>query len=42
MAYKNIEQNFSFADFAIQSFADKNHSLLFLRLDWRQNESIRT
>ena len=31
MAYKTIENNFSFADIAIQSIADKNRSLLFLR-----------
>ncbi len=31
MAYKIIEHNFSFADIAIQSNADKNRSLLFLR-----------
>ena len=31
MAYKTIENKFSFADIAIQSIADKNRSLLFLR-----------
>nr|NJM04097.1 transposase [Desulfobacula sp.] len=31
MAYKTIENNFSFADIAIQCNADKNRSLLFLR-----------
>lgn len=31
MAYKNIDHNFSFADIAIQKFADKNRSMLFLR-----------
>nr|NJM03673.1 IS5/IS1182 family transposase [Desulfobacula sp.] len=31
MAYKTIENNFPFADIAIQSIADKNRSLLFLR-----------
>ena len=31
MAYKKIEQNFSFADIAVQKFTDKNRSILFLR-----------
>jgi len=31
MAYKTIENNFSFADIAIQSIVDKNRSLIFLR-----------
>lgn len=31
MAYKKIEQIFSFADIAIHKNADKNRSLLFLR-----------
>ena len=30
MAYKKIEQSFSFADIAIQKNADKNRSLIFL------------
>ncbi len=39
MAYKKIQQNFTFADIAIQNFADKNRTLLFLRqiektIDW--------
>lgn len=39
MAYKKIDQSFSFADLAIQKYADKNSSLLFLRqidntIDW--------
>lgn len=45
MAYKNIEQHFSFADIAINSNADKNHSLLFLRkldksIDWDSIETL--
>ncbi len=45
MAYKNIEHNFSFADFAIQNFADKNRTLLFLRqvgntIDWQSIEEL--
>ena len=44
MAYKNIEQHFSFADIAINSNADKN-SLLFLRklnksIDWDAIETL--
>jgi IS5 family transposase len=31
MGYKKIENNFSFADIAIEKNADKNRSLLFLR-----------
>ena len=31
MAYKNIQNYFSFADIAIEKNADKNRSLLFLR-----------
>jgi hypothetical protein len=31
MAYKKIERRFSFADIAVQNFADKNRSMLFLR-----------
>jgi len=39
MAYKKIDQHFSFADMAILKHADKNRSLLFLRkvdntIDW--------
>jgi hypothetical protein len=39
MAYKKIEQYFSFADIAIQNNADKNCSLIFLQkinttIDW--------
>ena len=39
MAYKNIQQHLSFADIAVQKYADKNRSLLFLRqinetIDW--------
>jgi hypothetical protein len=30
MAYKKIERDFSFADIAVQKFADKNRSMLFL------------
>jgi len=45
MAYKNIEQHFSFADIAINSNADKNRSLLFLRkldksIDWDAIETL--
>jgi hypothetical protein len=40
MAYKKIEYGFSFADIAIQAYADKNRNLLFLReiersIDWQ-------
>ena len=40
MAFKNIEHIFSFADIAVQKFADKNRSMLFLRqvnnaIDWQ-------
>ena len=31
MAYKKIERGFSFADIAVQNFADKNRSMLFFR-----------
>nr|WP_321399898.1 hypothetical protein [uncultured Desulfobacter sp.] len=31
MAYKKIEYGISFADIAIQAYADKNRNLLFLR-----------
>ena len=39
MAYKNIQQQLSFADIALKEYADKNRSLLFLRqinetIDW--------
>ncbi len=30
MAYKKIDQYFSFADIAVQNNADKNRSLIFL------------
>src|SRR5210317_818610 len=45
MAYKKIEQYFSFADIAIQNNADKNRSLLFLRkvdstIDWVPIETL--
>ncbi len=40
MAYKKIERDVSFADIAVQKFADKNRSMLFLRqvnntIDWQ-------
>jgi hypothetical protein len=42
MAYKKIEHYFSFADIAVNSNADKNRSLLFLRqldksIDWERH-----
>ena len=45
MAYKKIEQSFSFADIAINSNADKNRSLLFLKqldksIDWDSIENL--
>jgi IS5 family transposase len=45
MAYKKIEQYFSFADIAIQNNADKNRSLLFLRkientIEWEPIEKL--
>ncbi len=45
MAYKKIEQCFSFADIAIQNNADKNRSLLFLRnidntIDWESVQEL--
>ena len=45
MAYKKIDQYFSFADIAIQKNADKNRSLLFLRsidnaIDWNPVENL--
>lgn len=45
MAYKKIEQSFSFADIAIQNIADKNRTLLFLRkidntIDWEPVQEL--
>ena len=45
MAYKNIDHNFSFADIAVQKFADKNRSMLFLRqinnsIDWQPIQKL--
>lgn len=45
MAYKKIEQNFSFADIAINKNADRNRSLIFLRkvdntIDWEPVEKL--
>ena len=45
MSYKNIKHDFSFADFAIQSFADKNRTLLFLlqvgnTIDWQPIQEL--
>ena len=45
MSYKDIENNFSFADIAIQQFADKIRSMLFLRqinqtIDWQPIEAL--
>ena len=45
MAYKNIEHDFSFADIAVQKFADKNRSMLFLRqvnntIDWQPVKNL--
>ncbi len=45
MAYKKIEQSFSFADIAIQKNADKNRSLIFLRkvektIDWQTVQKL--
>ena len=45
MAYKNIQNYFSFADIAIETNADNNRSLLFLRkidtrIDWKPAENI--
>lgn len=45
MAYKKIDQYFSFADMAILKHADKNRSLLFLRkidntIDWQPVEQL--
>jgi IS5 family transposase len=45
MAYKKIEYGISFADIAIQAYADKNRNLLFLReventIDWQPVEDL--
>lgn len=45
MAYKKIERDFSFADIAVQKFADKNRSMLFLRqvnntIDWQPVQDL--
>jgi hypothetical protein len=45
MAYKKIEHDFSFADIAVQKFADKNRSMLFLRqvnntIDWQPVQNL--
>ena len=45
MAYKKIESGFSFADMAIQSYADKNRNTLFLReaedtIDWQPVQDL--
>ena len=45
MAYKKIEHDISFADIAIQKFADKNRSMLFLRqvnntIDWQPVQDL--
>ena len=45
MAYKNIEFGFTFADMAVQSIADKNRTLLFLRqvenaIDWEPIQEL--
>ncbi|MCP3928952.1 MAG: transposase, partial [Bacteroidetes bacterium] len=45
MAYKNIQNYFSFADIAIEKNADNNRSLLFLRkidhsIDWEPVEHL--
>ncbi|MCP3874249.1 MAG: transposase [Desulfobacteraceae bacterium] len=45
MAYKKIEDNFSFADIAINKNADRNRSLIFLRkvantIDWEPVETL--
>lgn len=45
MAYKKIEHNFSFADIAVQKFADKNRSMLFLHqingvIDWHSIQNL--
>ena len=45
MAYKKIEHAFSFADIAVQKFADRNRSMLFLRqvnstIDWQPVQDL--
>jgi hypothetical protein len=45
MAYKKIDQYFSFADIAINKNADKNRSLIFLRkvdntIEWNPVEKL--
>ena len=45
MAYKKIERDFSFADIAVQKFADKNRSMLFLHqvnntIDWQPVQDL--
>ena len=45
MAYKKIDQYFSFADIAVQNNADKNHSLIFLQkinttINWHPVETL--
>ncbi len=45
MAYKKIDQYFSFADIAVQNNADKNRSLIFLQkvntvIDWHPIETL--
>ncbi len=45
MAYKNIQNYFSFADIAIEKNTDNNRSLLFLRkidksIDWEPVEYL--
>jgi len=45
MAYKKIDQYFSFADMAVQNNADKNRSLIFLQkinttIDWHPVETL--
>ncbi len=45
MAYKKIEHNFSFTDIAVQKFADKNRSMLFLHqingaIDWHPIQNL--
>jgi hypothetical protein len=45
MAYKKIERRFSFADIAVQKFAEKNRSMLFLHqvnntINWQPVEEL--
>ena len=45
MAYKKIDNYFSFADIAIQNNADKNRSLIFLNqintsIDWKPVQNM--